>query len=126
MLTVELPYPPSINHYWRRVGPRTLISRQGRKFRQDVEDAVRRGKGLLGKVPMQGNLAVEVVLHPPDRRRRDLDNTLKALLDALQHAGVYDDDSQIAQLLAQRGEPRPGGLAIVRIGPLAIPQGIQT
>ncbi len=30
---VELPYPPSVNHYWRRVGDRTLISREGRKFR---------------------------------------------------------------------------------------------
>jgi len=25
---VELPYPPSVNHYWRRVGDRTLISRE--------------------------------------------------------------------------------------------------
>jgi len=36
MLEVELPYPPSINHYWRRVGPKTLISREGRRFRASV------------------------------------------------------------------------------------------
>ena len=36
MLEVELPYPPSINHYWRRVGARTLISREGRRFRREV------------------------------------------------------------------------------------------
>jgi len=36
MLKVELPYPPSINHYWRRVGPKTLISREGRLFRASV------------------------------------------------------------------------------------------
>jgi len=126
MVELVLPYPPTINHYWRRVGPRTLISRQGRKFRQDVGEAVRRGKGLFGKVPIHGNLAVEVVLHPPDRRRRDLDNTLKAMLDALQHAGVYEDDSQIARLIAQRGLPCPNGLAIVRVGPLDLPQGNQT
>ena len=36
MLEVELPYPPSINHYWRRVGPRTLISREDRRFRERV------------------------------------------------------------------------------------------
>ena len=26
-MVLTLPWPPSINHYWRRVGPRTLISR---------------------------------------------------------------------------------------------------
>jgi len=36
MIDVDLPYPPSINHYWRRVGPRTLISREGRRFREHV------------------------------------------------------------------------------------------
>ena len=32
MIEVELPFPPSVNHYHRRVGPRTLISREGRRF----------------------------------------------------------------------------------------------
>lgn len=36
MFEIELPYPPSINHYWRRVGSRTLISREGRRFRERV------------------------------------------------------------------------------------------
>jgi crossover junction endodeoxyribonuclease RusA len=38
----------------------------------------------------------------PDRRRRDLDNLLKAVQDALAHAGVYDDDSQIVDLRIRR------------------------
>ena len=36
MLELELPVPPSINHYYRRVGPRTLISREGRAYREAV------------------------------------------------------------------------------------------
>ena len=36
MLEVELPYPPSINHYWRRVGRTTLISREGRIVHRKV------------------------------------------------------------------------------------------
>jgi crossover junction endodeoxyribonuclease RusA len=39
---------------------------------------------------------------PPDRRRRDLDNIQKPVLDALQHAGVYEDDSQIDLLVTRR------------------------
>lgn len=41
---------------------------------------------------------------PPDRRRRDLDNLQKPTLDAMQHAGVYEDDSQVDLLITRRRE----------------------
>mgnify|MGYP003637015063 FL=1 len=34
----------------------------------------------------------------PDKRRRDLDNLLKPLLDVMDECGVYEDDSQISDL----------------------------
>lgn len=64
---------------------------------------------------MNGPLIVDVVVHPPDRRRRDIDNVQKALLDALQHAGAYSDDSQIIRLSIERGRPVDGGKTIVQI-----------
>lgn len=110
-LTFELPWPPSINHYWRRVGFRTLISREGRRFRQRVLAilAARRVE------PLQGPLAVEVEVYPPDSRRRDIDNVQKALLDALQHGGAYLDDSQVVRLAIVKREPVVGGKTLVRI-----------
>ncbi len=48
----------------------------------------------FGGVPLE----VSIVAWLPDARRRDVDNLLKAPLDALAHAGIYDDDSQIADL----------------------------
>ena len=45
-----------------------------------------------------GRLRVEIEAFRPDKRRRDLDNLLKATLDGLAHAGVYEDDSQIIDL----------------------------
>ncbi|GIW90236.1 MAG: crossover junction endodeoxyribonuclease rusA [Pirellulaceae bacterium] len=110
-LEVELPYPPSINHYWRRVGGRTLISREGRRFRQRVLAIL----GALGIDPLAGQLAVDVEIFPPDGRRRDIDNVQKALLDALQHGGAYNDDSQIVRLAIEKREPIEGGKAVVRI-----------
>lgn len=46
----------------------------------------------------KGHLKVEIEAFRPDKRRRDLDNLLKATLDGLAHAGVYEDDSQIVDL----------------------------
>jgi len=99
-VVLRLPWPPSMNHYWRRVGNRTLISREGRRYREAVVMVCR----MQRVERIEGRLAVQVVAYPPDRRRRDLDNLQKALLDALEHAGVYDDDSQIDRLLIERGE----------------------
>jgi crossover junction endodeoxyribonuclease RusA len=111
MIEFQLPYPPSVNHYWRRVGARTLISRGGRAFRQAVCSIL----AAHGVRPLAGPLQLEVVVFPPDRRRRDIDNVQKALLDALQHGGAYADDSQIVRLSIEKGQPIDGGLTVVRI-----------
>ena len=113
MTVLTLPYPPSINHYWRHVGPRTLISREGRTFRANV-CALLAGGGPR-KPPAGGRIALAMDAFPPDRRRRDLDNLQKPTLDALQHAGVYEDDSQIDLLTTQRRPAAPGGRLEIRI-----------
>jgi crossover junction endodeoxyribonuclease RusA len=110
-ITAELPWPPSVNHYWRRAGSHMHISAEGRRFRADVTAML---FGQLRK-PLEGELDVEVSLYPPDRRRRDVDNSAKALLDAVQHAGIYQDDTQIGRLLLVRCEVVTGGKAVVRI-----------
>jgi crossover junction endodeoxyribonuclease RusA len=88
-MDLELPFPPSVNHLWRRVGHRTLLSRGGRTFRRAVQAAL----AARGVRPIAGRLAVTIDVHPPDRRRRDIDNVQKALLDALAHGGADADDS---------------------------------
>jgi crossover junction endodeoxyribonuclease RusA len=57
---------------------------------------------------------------PPDRRRRDLDNLPKAVLDSLAHAGVYEDDSQIDLLIIRRCDPIKGGKLKIRISELPL------
>ena len=116
MLT--LPYPPSVNHYWRKWHNRMVISREGRAFRKDV-CALLAAERMNGngprKPPSGGRVALAMDAFPPDRRRRDLDNIQKPLLDALEHAGVYEDDSQIDLLLTRRRVPTPGGRAEIRV-----------
>lgn len=111
MITLTLPWPPSVNHYYRRVGNATLISKEGRRYRKRVAGEVL----LAGSPRVEGRLAVRIVASPPDLRRRDLDNLQKALLDALQHAGVYGDDSQFDRITVERAEAREGGRVVVEL-----------
>lgn len=90
-----LPFPPSVNRYWRTVRGRTLISLAGRQYRGAAVSAALVGTPVrLGEVP----IALHIVAWMPDARRRDVDNLLKAPLDAMAHAGIYADDSQIVAL----------------------------
>ncbi len=72
--------------------------------------------------PVIGRMAVSIEVFPPDRRKRDVDNLLKSLVDALQHAGVFPDDSQIIWLLVYRAAVIRGGRVVVTIRDLAADQ----
>ena len=112
-MKLTLPYPPSINRYYRHVGYRTLISREGRTFRKNVCALL--GGGGPRKPPSGGRIALCMDAFPPDRRIRDLDNLQKSVCDSLQHAGIYEDDSQIDLLLTQRRDVVPRGRLEVQV-----------
>lgn len=115
-IELYLPWPPTINDYYgsKKAGKRkiTYIKPKGKAFRLAVEAAVAEQVGYL---QLDMNLLVEVKLFAPDNRRRDLDNYMKALLDACTHAKLWDDDSQIDQLFIYRGLPLKNGLVIMSI-----------
>ena len=104
-----------MNRYYRHVGPRVLISREGRKYRMMTVSR------LGGRFPkLTGNLRVSAEFYPPDARRRDLDNLLKCTQDSLQAAGLFEDDSQIKSLRLDMREPLPPeGLVHVQIETLS-------
>lgn len=114
-----LPFPPSVNTYWRapNKGPlkgRHLISAAGRKYQSEACAAIIEQLRRLPK-PSSEPASVEVILYPPDARRRDIDNYNKALFDALTHAGVWEDDSQVKRLLVEWGPIVKGGRVDVTI-----------
>ena len=100
-LNLHLPYPPSVNHYWRavrtRVGVQMKISGEGRRFRKEVVAKI----SQLKVKAISGPVQVQILACRPDKRRRDIDNILKSLLDALGHAGAYKDDSQVWKLTVE-------------------------
>lgn len=115
VITLELPFPPSVNTYWRASvisgRPRVLISRKGRDYRRAVVAICR----LVRPGKLAGPLAATVDLYPPCGRRRDVDNYNKGLLDALGAAGLYDDDSQITELLVRMHQKKPPGSVVVTL-----------
>lgn len=114
--TFTIPFPPSVNSYWRhpstgRLAGRTLISEAGRRYR----DAIM-AQSVAEKWPNFGvsRLRVDIEAWMPDRRRRDLDNVLKAALDSMTHAMLWKDDSQIDELSVKR-VPTMGGMLKVKV-----------
>ena len=103
MFRLKLPFPPSVNTYWRHVGNRVLVSKKGRQYQATVSSMLHR-KDIRTH---EGELIVDIRLVPPDRRRRDVDNSLKALLDAMQFGGAYHDDAQIVRLTVEKHQPEP-------------------
>ena len=115
MIEIELPFPPSLNAYYRHPskGPlagRHLISAKGREYRSEV---IRRIAPM--NYSARGRLAVVITCHAPDKRRRDLDNLVKGLNDALTHAGLWADDEQIDDLRIIRGANVSGGKVVVSV-----------
>lgn len=119
-ITITLPYPPSVNHYWKsrvvrkgtRFVPSVYVSDVGQEYQRTVV------RVLDGVPQFVGPLRVQMLVQPPDGRSRDLDNVLKCLLDSLTKAGVWSDDSQVASLLVVRGDQVTGGAVIVMVEPV--------
>ena len=102
MIQLNLPWPPSVNHYYQRTKRGTSIGPRGINFRAAVAGCV---QSQTSHSFDEQRIRIRIVAYPPDRRRRDLDNILKATLDALEHSGLYANDYQIADLQVLRGMP---------------------
>jgi crossover junction endodeoxyribonuclease RusA len=105
MSIIDLPLPPSVNRLWR--------SNRGRVHRSApyaswLKEA---GRVLLQQRPkrLTGWVRISIAAGLPDRRRRDLDNLLKALLDLLVQHQVIETDANVAALDARWDELVPGG-----------------
>jgi len=113
-ISLTLDWPPTVNSYYAHTRRGVYIRANGKKYRDSVAQDVRMQIPQLVKI--ECCIFVAVILYPPDRRIRDLDNYMKSLLDALTKAGLWDDDSIIDQLHIYRGERLTGGKVKLHIG----------
>ncbi len=116
-ITLLLPLPPSGNSYYSYTSPVKhkvikYICAEGKIFREKVNKYVKENNF---NIQANVRLRVEVILSYPTKRAQDLDNRMKALLDALTHAEVWLDDSLIDDLRIIRGPIQKPGVCIVKI-----------
>lgn len=106
MLALHLPLPPSVNHLYHRSERGVVLTDQARLYRDEAAWLVRSAVAAAREQPATTDrLHVTVRFRFGDRRRRDLDNPLKLLLDAV-CAGLAVDDSQIDELHVYRALDR--------------------
>lgn len=86
-----LPWPPSINDYYGRgkYGQKYLKPR-ARKYLEHTPWII---KKQIGSLKFDTRVEIRKIFCPPDKRRRDEDDHLKALNDSMTKSGVIKDDS---------------------------------
>lgn len=149
VLRLELPWPPSANHYvayrvvlpsfgffkdlWNEHGgdleqvyaalrKKSFVQAYPTKVAKEFKDNVQRivWRDFAGK-KWHGPLAMRVRTYPPDRRKRDTSNLLKCLEDALQDSGVFMDDYQIVEHhLCRTSTVVSGGMVVVELKPTVL------
>lgn len=100
--------PISVNQLYRC---RRFLTKKGETIKWGYQvEALRQYKGK----PLKGNIIVDIDFFFADRRRHDIDNCLKALLDAF--SGVlWEDDNQIVELQVRKFYAKKSSVCISAI-----------
>ena len=95
MISMTLPYPISVNAMYANVPGKGRVKTE--RYKTWLNSA---GWSLRAARPerVSGPYKLEIVLHVADARRRDLDNTVKPVLDLLVTHGLVDDDTHCMEL----------------------------
>lgn len=122
---LTLPWPPSANKHTLTVAPgqKRPLSPSWRAYRETVAGIVQ--QQWRPRPALAGALYVSLFFYPPDKRRRDIDNPVKAILDGLTHSGIWRDDVQVRAMYLAWQEPATPGYVLLQILPIReeIPHG---
>lgn len=97
-MKITLEYPPAANNLYATVRGRRILSKRGREYRAGAAQTAFNS----GLRPVSGDVAVRLDVYRP-RKAGDLDNSLKAIFDALKGI-AWEDDRQVVEIRARRFE----------------------
>jgi crossover junction endodeoxyribonuclease RusA len=98
MIELTCEYPPSANRLFRAVPGRGVIKSKVYRDWLEINLGIIRGQ-LNNKITGQYVVVFEATR--PDKRKRDIDNLIKPLMDLIVQAGAVEDDSLCAELTAK-------------------------
>ena len=93
-----------------------MLSKKGREYKVAVQEYV-----IEHDIPSVHDMRISVllILRPRDKRKIDIDNRIKSVLDALENSGLFDNDYQVDDLRITRGELIKDGCIVVTIEELS-------
>jgi len=101
---IELFYedivPLSQNAYYNHFRSRVSISKRGAEYRKLIQEKLPIDKKITGPVKLS------LIFYFKDKRKRDLDNLNKPLIDAIKNI-VIEDDDQVYELYMKKHTGHP-------------------
>ena len=118
MVRFKLDWPPTVNTYWRatkdlRMGVRVYLSDKGREYKERAY--FQQAEQRVPKGDPEARYEVLIDCYAPDRRKRDLDNICKVLLDVMEEYGTLPDDCQVDILTLRRRPATKGGYVSINV-----------
>ncbi|ATW34369.1 MULTISPECIES: RusA family crossover junction endodeoxyribonuclease [Candidatus Williamhamiltonella] len=101
-MRIELPFPPSVNHYWVRTARRVYLSEAAKRFQRLTAIEVAQSSMKQGHRSFPSDVSVALTLYLLDKRVRDVENYPKGVFDALTKAGIWSDDAQVRVMTVKK------------------------
>lgn len=113
-MKLEFPCcPPSINTYYRRAGTTMYLTKKGREFKKNMLEHLQ--NVLEYKTdPLENRLKVCIEIKFKERRKRDVDNYNKAILDSF-NGVIWTDDEIIDELTTKKSYGNKENMIIITI-----------
>ena len=89
MIKIIVALPPSMNRLWRTTATGGMY--RSKEYKAWLKTAVLNAMLQSGRKRIDGPYKLTLEAVRPDKRKRDLDNLLKAASDCLVQAGIIDD-----------------------------------
>ena len=105
MITLNLPWPPSVNRIWRQ-GNRpgqVYLDPKYKAWRAEADAVILSKRREIGPM-VKGRFTIFLTFDETRRRKNtDCDNRIKVCLDALERMRVIEDDANVDKLDASWG-----------------------
>ena len=95
-MKIEIPIAAlTQNVYYRKFQNRLIISKRGKDYKELVNNYIQSYPKILGKVKL------DLVFYFKDKRKRDLDNLHKCLIDSMKNI-LFEDDDMIYKIYLEK------------------------